>query len=81
MVGVTGDNGIQFLYAHKENSNGIEYHEKCALQMGLLLCIMCFMFTLSYFEQPKEFGPLMAIGFLCSLFGDICLTKSFLEKD
>lgn len=84
MVGLTGDNGIQFLWAHRPNSNktsGIEYHQKCAIQMGILLSLSCLIFTLSYFNPPREFGPIMAIAFLLSLFGDISLSKYFFESD
>lgn len=82
MVGVTGDNAIQFLFAHGNDSpvDGISYHESCAFQMGILLFIFCFMFSLSYFAPPREFGPIMAIGFIASLYGDICLAKSFIKK-
>ncbi|WP_164848519.1 MMPL family transporter [Halobacteriovorax sp. HLS] len=81
MVGVTGDNAIQFLFAHENGStDGISYHEKCAFQMGLLLSSLCLIFSLSYFAPPRQFGPILCVGFLFSLFGDICLAKGFLKK-
>ena len=80
MVGLTGDNAIQFVYAHKKDQDGIQYHQKCALQMGILLCISCLFFLLSYFAPPREFGVVMAIGFLFSLFGDICIAKTLTQK-
>lgn len=80
MVGLTGDNAIQFLFAHgkKDVENGIQYHESCALQMGLLLSSLCLLFLFSYFAPPREFGALMALGFILSIYGDICLAKGFL---
>lgn len=80
MVGLTGDNAIQFIYAQKKEQDGIQYHQKCALQMGILLCISCLFFLLSYFAPPREFGVVMAIGFLFSLFGDICIAKTLTQK-
>lgn len=78
MVGLTGDNGIQFLFAERREGRdkGIEYHEICALQSGFILSFSCLFFMLSYFAPPREFGPLMCLGFLLSLFGDIWLTKN-----
>ena len=82
MVGLTGDNGIQFLYAEKLNGKdkGIVYHQKCAFQSGLLLALSCLFFLFSYFSPPREFGPLLGLGFLFSLYGDIWITKSLNQK-
>jgi predicted RND superfamily exporter protein len=80
MVGLTGDNAIQFIYAQRKGHDGIHYHQKCAFQMGILLCLSCLFFLLSYFNPPREFGPIMAIGFLFSIFGDICLAKTLTQK-
>mgnify|MGYP003665796851 CR=1 FL=1 len=85
MVGLTGDNGIQMIFAHqnkdnKNGSHGILEHQDCAIQMGILLSFSCLMFMASYFAPPREFGPIMAIGFAFSLFGDVCLTRAFSLK-
>ncbi|PIP94194.1 MAG: hypothetical protein COW00_13275 [Bdellovibrio sp. CG12_big_fil_rev_8_21_14_0_65_39_13] len=82
MVGLTGDNGIQFLFAEKREGKGrgIEYHQSCALQVGFIMACSCLFFLFSYFAPPREFGPMMGLGFLISLFGDIWLTKSLTQS-
>lgn len=79
MVGLTGDNGIQMIFANKKNEgkSGIVEHQDCAVQMGILLSLSCLMFLASYFAPPRDFGPIMALGFAFSLFGDVCLTRAF----
>lgn len=81
MVGLTGDNGIQFLFAEKREGagKGIRYHQSCALQVGFIMAASCLFFLFSYFAPPREFGPMLGIGFLISLFGDIWLTKALTQ--
>ncbi|GAB4015400.1 MAG: hypothetical protein Fur0010_14370 [Bdellovibrio sp.] len=81
MVGLTGDNGVQFLFAEKREGHGkgINYHQACALEVGLIMALSCLFFLFSYFAPPREFGPLMCLGFLFSVFGDIWITKSLTQ--
>ncbi len=81
MIGLTGDNAIQVLLAHKEESDGLRYHQKCALQLGCLLALLSLLFRFSYFAPPKDFSLLLAIGFLLSTFGDIFIAKALIKKD
>ncbi len=82
LVGITGDNAIQFLLHSPSPSlkNGLAQKGKSALAMALLvgLCSLCLTtFTL----QPlKKLGLLFFMGFGLSFFGDYFLLKGWLRS-
>lgn len=73
LVGLTGDNAIQFLFASGDSAleRGIEERGPSSLYCALTMGLCSLVFLGSYFEAPKILGVLLAAGFLFSLIGDV----------
>lgn len=73
LVGLTGDNAIQFIFAAKDESleKGIEERGPSSLYCALTMGLCSLVFLGSYFEAPKILGVLLAAGFFFSLIGDV----------
>ncbi len=81
LVGLTGDNGIQFLFSGRNNmERGIVRHAPASIVIGIIMSITCLLFLSAAFVPPRIFGVLLAIGILSSLVGDIWLMKSFSKE-
>lgn len=81
LVGLTGDNAIQFLFANKSDdlSQGVDAMGLGALQL-LVLLVACSLVFLSFTMVPmKVLGILFAVGFLASWIGDIWLLRGLLK--
>lgn len=82
IVGLTGDNTIQFLF----NSNNNQFNEN--VKSKGIASILIFIFTstcsliflFGYFKFSKEFGIIMILGNLLSIIGDIWILNTF-KKD
>jgi predicted RND superfamily exporter protein len=82
LVGLTGDNAIQFIFASKENSleKGIEERGPSSLYCALTMGLCSLVFLGSYFEAPKVLGVLLAAGFFFSLIGDVWILNGLTPK-
>lgn len=80
LVGLTGDNAIQYLLGGDDLSEGIEKRGVGSVQCALIMAACCLTFVGSYFEPPRTLGLLLASGFLLSLFGDLWVLKALLSK-
>lgn len=82
LVGLTGDNAIQFLFASKDNNltTGIEERGPSSLYCALTMSLCSLVFLGSYFEAPKILGALLAAGFLFSLVGDVWILNGLTRK-
>jgi predicted RND superfamily exporter protein len=77
VVGLTGDNAIQFLFASGKGSvrTGMDKMASASISCTLTVSIACLVFLGSYFEPPRELGILFIIGFLASLAGDLWVLR------
>lgn len=82
LVGLTGDNAIQFIFASKDNAleKGIEERGPSSLYCALTMGLCSLVFLGSYFEAPKVLGVLLAAGFLFSLIGDVWILNGLTPK-
>ncbi len=81
LVGLTGDNAIQYLFAseNSEIKKGIESRGIASIVTGLLMACTSLVYLGSYFSSPKMFGVILCVGLLASLFGDLWLFQGFLS--
>lgn len=82
MAGLTGDNGIQFLYAEHRlgRGEGIDHFKGCSLLMAVVMGASSLFFLFSYFAPPREFAVILMLGIFVSVFGDIWLTKALTQS-
>lgn len=80
LVGLTGDNAIQFLCASKRRSlsAGVAAQGGTSIQTILFMAGTSLFYLFSKFAPPKEFGVLLATGLVASLIGDLWLLNAFL---
>jgi uncharacterized protein len=88
LVGLTGDNAIQFLCGPKISGgnkssgvSGVELKQGASLICTIMMSVASLVFLLSYFEPPRIFGGLLSIGLALSLWGDVWLLKGFIKED
>lgn len=81
LVGLTGDNAIQYLFASekKDISKGIESRGVASIITAVLMALTSLVYLGSYFSSPKIFGVILCVGLLASLFGDLWLFQGFLS--
>lgn len=75
VVGLTGDNAIQFLYARRIKSRSdllvaLADRSEGAFVTGGLTALASLVFLISYFDPPRVLGILLFSCFLLSLIGD-----------
>lgn len=80
LVGLTGDNAIQYMFVGDDLDQGIQDRGIGSIQCALLMALCCLTFTASYFEPPRTLGLLLAGGFIVSLFGDLWVLKALVKK-
>lgn len=82
LVGLAGDNAINFLLINKNKgiSSGLDELAGGATVCLAIMSLASLLFLFSYFTPPKEFGLLMFFGLIATLFGDVWILRSF-EKD
>jgi hypothetical protein len=72
LVGLAGDNAIQFLFAAQNNSleSGMDERMDGSLQLTVIFVCSSLVFLGSTFQQPKILGILFALGYLVLFVGD-----------
>lgn len=82
LVGLTGDNAIQFIFAAKDGAleKGIQERGPSSLYCALTMGLCSLVFLGSYFEAPKVLGVLLAAGFFFSLIGDVWILNGLTPK-
>lgn len=82
IVGLTGDNAIQYLFAsHRRKSldEGVGTKAGGSIQIFLLIVSCALLFQLSYFKFSSDLGMIFIVGMLCSLIGDLWLLKLLIK--
>lgn len=82
LVGLTGDNAIQFLFAsNSDNLNdGILERGASSFYCSITMALCSLVFLGSYFDAPKTLGLMLAAGFILSYLGDVWLLKGLTKK-
>ena len=82
LVGLTGDNAIQYLWAGRKVGleNGITRKGSASILCSLIMIVSTMTFLYSYFEQPQTLGVLLSAGFLFALIGDLWILKGLYPK-
>ncbi len=79
LVGLTGDNAIQYMFGGRHLEKGIENRGIGSIQCAIIMALCCLTFTGSYFEPPRTLGILLSAGFIVSLLGDLWVLKALLK--
>jgi predicted RND superfamily exporter protein len=83
VVGIAGDNTIQYLFACAPNSklySGVHKQGAASIQVCVMMMLLSLIFLASYFASVRSLTPLFVIGFLLILVGDLWIYK-FLTKE
>jgi uncharacterized protein len=82
LVGLTGDNAIQYMFASQRRplQRGIDRLGGASFQVGGTMALGALVFVFSAFYPPRVFGALMATGLLISLAGDLWLLRALLRR-
>jgi predicted RND superfamily exporter protein len=81
LVGLTGDNAIQYLFAgHGTVSRGIEQRGGASIQVALIMALVCLCFLGSAFVPSRRLGLLLALGVVASLIGDIWILRALARR-
>lgn len=82
LVGLTGDNAIQFLLSGRGTlGKGILMRGEGALLCGMLMAACSVIFVGSYFVPPRIFGLLLAGGFFMSTLGDYWILRALIREE
>lgn len=83
IVGMTGDNAIQYIFGGDTLAAGIEKRGIASILLSVLLCVSSLTFLGQTLIPMRWLGILFFLGFAASLFGDLWALKgllSFQEK-
>ncbi|MBI3554679.1 MAG: hypothetical protein HY074_00275 [Deltaproteobacteria bacterium] len=80
LVGLTGDNAVQFLFAARrcDLREGVGRRGGASIITNVLMALTALMYLASYFNPPKTFGLLLAGGLIAALIGDLWLLNGLL---
>ncbi len=80
VVGLAGDNAIQFLFAGRKGrlQEGLRARSVPSLMVSLSLCTMPLLFMLSPFVPLKTLGLVFCLGMFICFFGDVTLLSGLL---
>lgn len=82
LVGMTGDNSIQYIIASLDNNleKGINNRFVGSFINTMTMIACSFIFLLYAFEPPKIFGTLLIFGLFLALVGDYWILKGLMKR-
>lgn len=81
LIGLTGDNAIQYIFAGESNLLvGLEKRGSASLQIMVFMLAASIIFQFTYFVPPRKLGLLLCIGYITSFIGDYWIVKSLIKK-
>lgn len=82
VVGLAGDNAIQYLFAAKPNrlAKGVHNFALPSLYLGICMMLIPAVFLLSHFNPMRSLGALFIVGAAASVFGDLWILKGLLRN-
>ena len=78
IVGMTGDNGIQYLFGGDSLKAGIEHRGLASILLSILLCLSSLSFLGQTLLPVRTLGILFFFGFLSTLIGDLWILQGLL---
>ncbi len=83
LVGLTGNNVIQYLFASPKGRLGAGIRDRggASIQVSLLMALASLLFLGSAFMPSRRLGVLLAAGFLVTLAGDLWLLKALWGRE
>lgn len=83
LIGLAGDNAVHFLFGSENKSidAGIEEHGGASIITALLMAIGALIYLGSYYKSPREFGVILSVGLLASLFGELWLFQGLMDVE
>ena len=80
LIGVAGDNGIQFLFNHRNSQLKNSIQEKGTTSVAIFINMLIISLTLlgSYFKSTQILSGQLAIGIFLLLIGDLWILNSLL---
>ena len=82
VVGLAGDNAIQYLYSGRGlNHQGINQESNASIICMILMSLLSLVLIFSYFQPPRSLGILLSIGFVGNLVGDLWVLKGLLPEN
>ncbi len=79
IVGMTGDNAVQYVFGGDTLDAGIEKRGMASILLTLLLCVSSLTFLGQTLIPMRWLGILFCLGFAASLFGDLWSLKGLLS--
>jgi hypothetical protein len=82
MVGLTGDNAIQYLFSSegKELSAGLDEQSTATVQLALVFCLGSLLFLGSAMIPVRVLGVLFSLGFLATMAGDLWILRGLADR-
>lgn len=82
LVGLAGDNTIQYVYGSKQSSlsAGVDIRGATSVQIIFMMIVLAVVLLGSYFAPLRTLGLLFMLGFALSLLGDLWVFKGLLGK-
>jgi len=83
LVGLAGDNSIQFIFTKNKKSiiPGIMEKEEASLYSTVFMILAASSLMFSEFDGVRKIGLLLIVGSLLGLIGDVILLKSVIKKE
>lgn len=81
MVGLTGDNAIQYLMTEDEDlARGIEARARASIMVTIIMILSSGLFLVQILKPMRILGALFILGFFVNLVGDLFGLKGLLSK-
>lgn len=82
LVGITGDNAIQFLFNREADGmkEGIDLKANASILLTLLLVLVSCLFIFSPFVPVRALGVIFAVGAIFSFVGDVLILRCFSQE-
>ncbi len=82
VVGIAGDNTIQYLFAARSGSlhQGIDKQARASVVVTLMMMGLSLLFYGSYFASVRSLATLFVLGFALTLIGDLWVFKGLISR-
>ncbi len=78
LVGLAGDNAIQFMYFSKKINKSVDFLQGASLRISIGMMMLCSIMFLAPFTSLISLGGIFILSFILLYFGDVVILKSFI---
>ncbi len=78
LVGLAGDNAIQFMYYSKKISVSVRFLQDAALKITIGMMLLCLTLFIAPFEPLVHLGAIFILSFILLYIGDVLILKAFI---